>query len=113
MHELTLAEAIVDLVREQAHKDAFSRVHRVRLAIGALSHVDPSALEFGFEVVSRGTLAAGARLEIERPPGTGYCNECEEEIAVTAVGEPCPSCGGYTWTVVAGDGMRVVDLEVE
>jgi hydrogenase nickel incorporation protein HypA/HybF len=113
MHEMALARSIVDLVEEQAGRDAFARVCVVRLSIGALSNVDPRALDFGFDTVTRGTIAEGARLEIERPPGTGFCTDCSRHVTIAALGEPCSTCGGYRWVLVSGNEMRVVDLEVE
>jgi hydrogenase nickel incorporation protein HypA/HybF len=110
---MALAASIVELVEEHARRDAFTRVRSVRLAIGALSHVEPRALEFGFDVVTRGTVAEGATLVIERPEGTGYCTDCEKNVAILAHGDACPSCGGSRWMLVGGDEMRVVDLEVE
>jgi hydrogenase nickel incorporation protein HypA/HybF len=112
MHEMSIAQSIVELVEEHARKDAFARARQIRLSIGALSHVDPRALEFGFDVAARGTAAEGATLVIDRPPGTGYCADCEKNVAITAHGEPCPSCGGDRWLLVGGEEMRVVDLEV-
>jgi hydrogenase nickel incorporation protein HypA/HybF len=113
MHEMTIAESIVELVTEHARRDGFQRVRSIRLLIGALSHVDVRALEFGFDVVAQGTAAAGASLSIERPVGIGYCTSCSEQVEISAYGDPCPRCGGHQWLTVSGDEMRVVDLEVE
>jgi hydrogenase nickel incorporation protein HypA/HybF len=113
MHEMALAESIVDLVREQAGRDAFARVRTIRLSIGVLSHVEPRALEFGFDVVAKGTVAQGARLAIDRPTGTGWCIDCNEAIDVAARGAECPRCGGHKWMLTGGDEMRVVELEVD
>lgn len=110
---MALAQSIVELVEEHARRDSFTRVRTVRLAIGALSHVDPDAIAFGFDVVARGTVAEGAKLAIDRPRGTAYCTDCAKTVEVAAHGEPCPSCGGFKWMLVGGDEMRVVDLEVE
>jgi hydrogenase nickel incorporation protein HypA/HybF len=112
MHEMALAESIVDLVREQARRDMFARVQTIRLSIGRLSHVEPRALEFGFEVVARGTIADGAALVIERPEGEAWCTDCNGTVKVAGYGDPCPGCGGHKWIVTRGDEMRVVDLEV-
>jgi hydrogenase nickel incorporation protein HypA/HybF len=113
MHEMAIAQSIVELVQDHARRDAFTRVLTVRLAIGVLSHVEPRALEFGFDVVTRGTVAEGAKLVIDRPAGTGYCTDCEKNVPIAGHGEPCPSCGGARWMLVGGDEMRVVDLEVD
>lgn len=113
MHELALAQSVVDLVQEHARRDTFTRVRGVRLSIGALSHVDPGALAFGFDVVARGTVVEGAELSIDRPGGTGFCMVCKKNVEITERGEACPSCGRYEWVLVAGDEMRVVELEVD
>lgn len=113
MHEMSIAQSIVELVEEHAKRDAFVHVKVVRVEIGRLSSVDPRALEFGFDVVARGTVADGATLTIERPSGRAYCMGCEKNVPITAHGEPCPDCGGGTLVVLDGDEMRVVDLEVE
>ena len=82
MHEVAIAEAIVELVAEHAARDAFRQVRRIHLAIGALSHVDPRALEFGFAAVASGTVADGATLVIDRPPGVARCLVCQADVAI-------------------------------
>jgi hydrogenase nickel incorporation protein HypA/HybF len=113
MHEMALAQSIVDLVTEHSRRDCFARARTIRLSIGALAHVDPRALEFGFEVVARDTPAEGASLRIDRPGGKAFCMDCSRDVAIGGHGEPCPVCGGARWVLVGGDEMRVVDLEVE
>ena len=113
MHELSLCQGIVDLACQQAAADGARRVLRVRIAIGSLSHVEPSAIEFSYDVVSRGTLADGSVLEIERPAGRGHCLGCETVVTITARDQPCPHCGGHRWVLIGGDELRVLELEVE
>ena len=112
MHELALCRSIIDMLREQAESRGFRTVRTVRLAIGALSHVEPQALEFGFGVASRGTLAEGAALEIERPPGEAFCMACEATVPLAQRFDPCPRCGGHRLVVTGGEEMRVKELEV-
>ncbi|EGQ63626.1 hydrogenase nickel insertion protein HypA, partial [Acidithiobacillus sp. GGI-221] len=47
-------------MEEQAKIQPFARVHAVWLEIGALSSVEPEALRFNFDVITRGTLAEGS-----------------------------------------------------
>ena len=113
MHELTLSQGIVELALEQAAANGARRVRRVRIAIGALSHVEPEAIDFSFDVVSRGTPAEGARLEIERPPGRAHCIPCDAEVAIASRDQPCPRCGTHRWVLAGGDELRVLELEVD
>jgi len=113
MHELALCQGILDVLEEQAQRHNFRRVRRVRLEIGDLSAVEPRALAFGFEAVTRGTLADGAALEIERVPGQAHCLTCETVVNLPARADPCPRCGGYRLLVTAGEAMRIKDMEVD
>ncbi len=112
MHELALSQGIVDVVCRQAETGGACRVLRVRIAIGALSSVAPNAIEFCFDAVSRGTLAEGARLEIDRPPGRAHCLSCETVVTIAGRECPCPLCGEHRWVLVGGDDLRVLELEV-
>jgi hydrogenase nickel incorporation protein HypA/HybF len=113
MHELSLAQSILDLVEEQRTGERFARVRTIRVSVGQLSSVDPRALEFGFEVVARGTVAEGATLAIDRPPGRAFCTDCAATIEIASQADACPTCAGHRWVVSGGQELRVVDLEVE
>jgi len=113
MHEMSLAESVVEILQEEARRQAFARVRTVWLEVGGLSHCDPEALAFCFDVVTRGSLAEGARLEIVRTPGAGWCLACSRAVAVARRGDPCPECGSYQIQVTGGDEMRIKELEVD
>ena len=113
MHELSLMQRVLEILQETAHSQGFERVKVIRLEIGKLSAVDPQALRFCFDVVSNGTLAHAAVLEILETPGQGWCPQCRCAAELSTRFDPCPSCGGYALQVTGGDAMSVVDLEVE
>jgi hydrogenase nickel incorporation protein HypA/HybF len=113
MHELTLAEHAMGIVEAAARKAEAKRVTRIRLSIGVLAHVDPDTMQYCCEVVSRGSLAEGAQIEVERAPGLAWCGTCNAEVALKQVGEPCPQCGGYQLKITDGDQMQVVDISIE
>ena len=113
MHEMSLAESVVEILQEEAQRQAFGRVRAVWLEVGGLSHCDPEALAFCFDVVTRGSLAEGARLEILRTPGQGWCLGCSQPVAVARRGDPCPECGSYQIQVTGGDEMKIKELEVD
>lgn len=113
MHEMALCESVLQVLEEQARVQDFQRISRVRLEIGRLSGVEIAALRFGFEVVTRGSLAEGARLDILEPPGTAWCMPCEAVVEIARRGDPCPDCGSHQLQVTGGDQMNIKDLEVE
>jgi hydrogenase nickel incorporation protein HypA/HybF len=112
MHEMSLAESILQIVEDTARSSAADQVRAVRLEIGALSHVERDALRFCFDAVTRGTVADGARLEIDATPGRAWCMPCSESVELARLGDACPRCGSYQLQVTQGEEMRVKDIEV-
>lgn len=112
MHEMALCESLLDAIRECAHAQGFSKVTRVRLTIGRFAGVEPDALRFGFDVVMRGSLVEGADLIIFDEPGSAWCFDCCETVALSDRLAPCPGCGGERLRPNGGTEMRIKDLEV-
>lgn len=112
MHEMALAEGILQIVQDTARASAASQVRCVVLELGALSHADESALRFCFDAVTHGTVAAGARLDVVATPGRAWCMPCGTDVPLARLGEPCPLCGSYQLQVTQGDAMKVREIEV-
>ena len=113
MHEMALAESVLQIIEDHAGREGFARVKTVWLEIGALSGVEPEALRFCFDAVTRGSVAEGAALEIVASPGRGWCLDCAAQMPMAQLYEACPRCGGYRLQPTGGTEMRVKELEVE
>lgn len=112
MHEMSICESILGLLRDQAQSQNFSKVERVCLEIGPLSGVEIEALKFGFDVVMRDTLADGARLEIIETAGTAWCMPCGHSVTIKQRFDACPDCGSHQLQVTGGEELRIKELEV-
>ena len=113
MHEMSLAENVLQIIEESARIQNFRRVRTVVLEIGQLAAVEPEAMRFCFEAVASGSIAEGALLEIIEIPGAGHCESCGEVVAMQEPYGLCPACGSPRLRIVAGNRMRIKDLEVE
>jgi len=113
VHEISLVESVVALIEDERRKQAFSRVRAIRLKVGTLGHAEPEALRFCFDAVTSGTIADGARLEIETVPGAGWCSRCHRTVPLEERFSPCPLCGNVHVRMTAGDELRVAEMEVE
>ncbi len=113
MHEMSLAEGVLQLVEETAVRESARRVRLVVLEIGRLSSVEPEALRFCFEAVTRGSIVQGATLEIVDVPGAGWCPSCGVTVPMEMLYGACPQCGGYQVQPTAGMEMRVREVEIE
>ncbi|MEI9981839.1 MAG: hydrogenase maturation nickel metallochaperone HypA [Aliidongia sp.] len=113
MHEVSLVESLVALVEDERRKQGFSRVRVIRLRLGVLGHAEPEAMRFCFDAVTSGTIADGARLEIEMVAGQGWCSGCRLTVPLDERFASCPICGNAHVRLTAGDELRLAELEVE
>lgn len=113
MHELAMAEGILQLIEDSARDQGFRSVRTVWLEVGQLSSVEPEAMRFCFAAVTRDSIAAGASLKIVDIPGQGWCARCSRTVPLPALYDPCPHCGGYQVQASGGTEMRVKELEVD
>ncbi|WP_018175110.1 MULTISPECIES: hydrogenase maturation nickel metallochaperone HypA [unclassified Thioalkalivibrio] len=65
MHEFSLMADLMRKIEQVAADNNAERVTRVRVWLGALSHITPEHFREHFEDGTRGTLAEGAELEVE------------------------------------------------
>jgi hydrogenase nickel incorporation protein HypA/HybF len=110
MHELSIADAVVQIALEHARG---RRVTKVELRVGHLRQVVPAALEFSFELVAAGTQAEGAELQIEEIPAEGRCRACGAESRFEGFPLACAACGSLDVEVTAGEELLVAALEVD
>lgn len=112
MHEMSIAESILGIIEDSARREGFRSVRAVRVEIGELAGVEIEALRFCFEASTRDGLAAGARLDVVRTPGSAWCGGCGNSVPVHSRLDPCPRCGQFGLQIRGGTDMRVSDLEV-
>ena len=113
MHELAIAQGILQIVREQEEKKGFSRVLEIRLKIGEFSGILPDCLLEFFPVAAKGTSAEGAALHIESVPARFRCPACGYEGAADRKNACCPACGSTAIQMTAGRELFVENLKVE
>ena len=106
-------ESAIDSVLHQARAHGARQVHRIVLRIGARSGVEPESLRFAFDVVTNGTLAAGAVLEIESVPARALCAACAEEFSVeSGFIYTCPRCGALSGDIRQGRELELTRIEM-
>ncbi len=113
MHEMSLCEGVLQVLQTEADTQGFNKVLAVWLEIGDLSSVEPEAMLFSFDVVTRNSLADGAKLNIINVPGNAWCMQCSKTVTVKQRFDECPDCGSFQLQVTGGDEMKIKELEVE
>ena len=112
MHELGVAERLLEIVEQEARPYAGARVRRISLRIGRLSAVVPDALRFAFDAITRGGMAEGAVLEIEEVPLSIRCHVCAEAFTTDDPFMICPRCGAADVELVSGRELEIRSMEI-
>jgi hydrogenase nickel incorporation protein HypA/HybF len=116
MHELPVTQSILDIVLKHAMMNRVTKVHSISLAVGGLSDLQDEWIQRYFDYISKGTLAEGARLVIERTPVVLRCGGCGENVPVEVNRMKdliCPVCGNKEFTIVSGREYFIKGMEVQ
>jgi hydrogenase nickel incorporation protein HypA/HybF len=113
MHELSIAQSIIEIVGQYVPPAEQEHVRRVNVRIGAMAGVVPDSLEFCFAAVIHHTPLQEAVLGMETVPFCVRCHACGQ----TTESEPgialCPACGSADTDIVSGTELQVVSIDVD
>jgi len=114
MHELGIANSILETIEKEADKNRGTRFEKVGLRIGDLAAVDVDALTFGWEAITKGTKWEPLKLEIERVPRKNRCDQCGCVFEVHDFTElECPRCEAFPTFNISGDELEIAYIEAE
>ena len=112
MHELSIAQSIVELAEEQARNHQAQCIEELELEIGSLTGIELQSLEFALESCVKGTLLENARIVRHDIAGEGRCGDCEKVFPIDTLFMPCPFCNSYAVNVIKGKELRIKSIVV-
>ena len=113
MHELAIAQGIIEIVNSEAKKRGFKQVLEISLKMGEYSGMVPDCLREFFPYAAAGSPAEGAELCIETVPARFRCLDCGYEGEADRKDACCPSCRSMAIRMTAGREFSVENLKVE
>lgn len=120
MHELSMAQGIIDAVLETAESNNATEVTEVAIEIGRLAMINPEQLSFMLDVLSENTIVEDAKFEIEEIPVEIDCPECgfhgEAELDDLDHYAPiveCPKCENNRLSILNGKDCVVKNIIIE
>ncbi|MHA1732610.1 MAG: hydrogenase maturation nickel metallochaperone HypA [Promethearchaeota archaeon] len=123
MHEFSLAQQILSTCLATAeHYSSVKKISKVLVQVGEFTLIVPETLRYCFAIVTKGSIAEGARLEIEKVPGKIRCNKCGYEgVAEYDENLPhiglklfeCKKCKSPDTTIIEGREMKIKNMSVE
>ncbi len=113
MHEVGIANSLIEAVETEAARYPGAVVRKVGVTVGELAGIDPDALAFSFEALTTGTEWQHLVVEIETRPRMHRCPSCGLNFRVIDYQFACPECGASETECIAGDELELAYLEME
>lgn len=113
MHEISIAESILEIAERQARSQNARSIQLIKLRLGEFTTIVREALEFAFEIARQGTLAEQAVLEIETVSILVHCAVCDKATQpVAGICLICTVCG-FPMEILSGEELQIEYIEVE
>jgi len=114
MHELAIAQSILEIVETRAAEYHATHVKGVRLRIGEAIGIVTDSLTFCFEMLtSLDPILAGAYLRIDIVPHRARCCHCAKEFPVVNFVTRCPLCEEWSNEIVCSTELQILEMEIE
>ena len=113
MHEVALAQELVQLIERIAQDHNAIGVNRALVEVGEIAGIVPEALEFAFEFARTDTIANRCTLEFRHVALHVRCTACGYHGGAERGVMGCPRCDAIPIEVTAGREMRLVSIDVE
>jgi hydrogenase nickel incorporation protein HypA/HybF len=112
MHELSIAQSILDIVRQHVDQQRADDVRSVIVRIGPLSGVVTDSLCFCFGALVDGTPYRRAVLAVERVPILCRCQQCQSRSELFELALHCPVCNSAQIELAGGDDLQLHQIEL-
>lgn len=107
--------SILDIILEYAQKNNAKKIHRVNLKIGVMSDVIPDWAQTYFDMLTKDTIADGAKLVVEKVPLRIRCNACghEYELEHGNWNFACHQCKSTEIEILSGRELSITSIEID
>jgi hydrogenase nickel incorporation protein HypA/HybF len=112
MHELSLADALIDKITRLVPSQDLLHVRSVRVRIGTMSGVERDTFSSAYAAIVSGTPLRDSSLAIEVIPFTVACRSCGTTTSNEAGVCLCGTCGGTDTYVRSGTELDMISIEL-
>jgi hydrogenase nickel incorporation protein HypA/HybF len=112
MHELYIAQSIIDTVKKSLPDGIdCSMVRKIHVDCGQLDAVVSETLSFLFDAIKCEYQMHESKLSIHVIPVLCRCEDCSREFSIVLPVFVCPDCRGGNISVLQGRGIRLTKIE--
>ena len=112
MHELSIMTHLLEQIETEAERAGARAVREIDLVIGERVGVVDDSLTFCFDLLSAGTIAEGAKLQVRKVP-TRFCCTSHGDYGRSGDDFACPSCGRVGSLTEQGSELLIESMEIE
>lgn len=112
MHELSIAQAIVESASAYVKKYRKEKVLKIQIQIGSLSGVVKEALEFVFPQACNATPLEGCQLDIVVIKAKIQCSTCGLSFECSEINMLCPACLSFETHIISGKDLTIQTIEM-
>ena len=109
-HEGGMAQDILRKILKEAETKGMKKVRKARVLIGESLLAHPENVQMSFDMISVGTVAESAKLEIRSSKLRARCASCGKEYE-SAHSLSCPHCAGREIKIISGQELLVESVE--
>ena len=113
MHEMSIITSVFSTIEKKIDRIDEINITAVRLNVGKFSNAIPSALEFAFDSIKKGTVFESAQLTINEIELKCLCIICNKEIIMNDYKFICPHCNGYDLKIISGRELFIDSVDIE
>lgn len=113
MHEMSVAQNILEIVREHIDHENELKVRTIVLKVGELSGIVNESLQFCFSTLLNNTPFSNVKLEIKNIPITAVCNKCQFVSHLEYGIFFCDKCNSSDIELLTGRELQVEQIELD
>jgi hydrogenase nickel incorporation protein HypA/HybF len=113
MHEYSIVQSIITTCEKHAQENEAQLITKVTVKIGVMSGVEPELLALAFDTFKEKSICDGAELILNVQNLVISCKECKKTSTLKEKRYQCPACESIDLSVIDGEEMYLMSLEME
>jgi hydrogenase nickel incorporation protein HypA/HybF len=113
MHEMSIAENILDLIRDEMDAYPGAKLVAFDIQVGELSCCQEEALRFCLDAALEQSDWADTEVRITTEPVAARCKACGTAFRPAEHHFQCPNCSGADVEVTGGQEVHLKSLEID
>ncbi len=103
MHEMSIAQALIEQVIDNASHHGITKVTHIDVDLGVQRLVEPEAMQEAFRALAENTLAQHANLNLNEVPLRAQCLTCDLHFQPSLDDYLCPHCQLASVRIIEGN----------